>query len=61
MGPCAQCGATDSLEAHHLVPRCNGGGNGDTQILCHRCHSLPLRQAQGSGQRVELHRQAGVV
>jgi len=45
-GACAQCGSTENLELHHLVPRCNGGGDGETEVLCHRCH-------------VRLHAEAG--
>lgn len=45
-GACARCGSTESLELHHVVPRCNGGENGETEVLCHRCH-------------VQLHSQAG--
>ena len=46
MPTCARCSATERLEIHHVVPRCNGGGDGATQVLCHDCH-------------VRLHAEAG--
>jgi general stress protein YciG len=42
----ALCPATERLETHHVTPRCNGGGDGETQLLCHDCH-------------VRLHAEAG--
>lgn len=35
---CARCGSTEDLELHHVTPRCEGGENGDTEILCRLCH-----------------------
>jgi len=35
---CARCSTTSNLETHHVVPRSNGGGDGETQVLCHDCH-----------------------
>jgi len=46
MPQCARCATTANLETHHVVPRCNGGGDGATQVLCHDCH-------------VRLHAEAG--
>ena len=46
MRSCAHCGSTDNLEIHHLVYRCNGGGDGETETLCRSCH-------------VALHRERG--
>lgn len=46
MPTCARCAATERLEIHHVVPCCNGGADGATQVLCHDCH-------------VRLHAEAG--
>ena len=46
MPSCARCATTANLEIHHVVPRCHGGENGATQVLCHDCH-------------VQLHAEAG--
>ncbi len=46
MPTCALCGTSERLETHHLVPRCDGGADGVTQVLCHDCH-------------VRLHAEAG--
>jgi general stress protein YciG len=46
MRRCARCAATTNLEIHHVVPRCNGGGDGATQALCHDCH-VRLHAAAG--------------
>lgn len=37
---CAVCGAAESLEQHHFVPRAVGGGDEDSNMLtlCSRCH-----------------------
>jgi hypothetical protein len=37
---CQNCRATDALEAHHIVPRKNGGRDCQTNIvlLCSDCH-----------------------
>lgn len=39
---CVKCGSTQSLLAHHILPRADGGlntlNNGETQ--CARCHKL---------------------
>lgn len=35
---CARCSTPFNLETHHVVPRCHGGANGATQVLCHDCH-----------------------
>lgn len=45
---CIRCNTTETLERHHKVYRCNGGGNGDDniEILCRDCH-------------VRLHQEAG--
>lgn len=32
MPTCARCSTTANLETHHVVPRCNGGANGATQV-----------------------------
>lgn len=36
------CRATRFLEVHHVVPRSNGGGNGEANLvtLCSRCHGF---------------------
>lgn len=46
MPQCARCATPFNLETHHIVPRCQGGENGATQVLCHDCH-------------VRLHAEAG--
>ncbi len=38
MESCFECGSTDDLHAHHVVPRSLGGKN--TVPLCGRCHGL---------------------
>ena len=37
---CYNCGSTDSIEYHHVVPVCVGGKNVITNVvpLCHACH-----------------------
>lgn len=37
---CANCGATENIEYHHIVPLFVGGKEIDSNIvpLCHRCH-----------------------
>ena len=37
---CYNCGSTDCVEYHHIVPLANGGTNTIKNIvpLCHRCH-----------------------
>lgn len=37
---CVQCGATKKLEAHHIIPRDDGGEDTleNMAILCHSCH-----------------------
>lgn len=35
---CFECGSSDSLHAHHVVPRSKGGTR--TVMLCERCHGL---------------------
>jgi hypothetical protein len=38
---CVNCGATDSLEAHHIIPRCEGGPDTlkNMATLCSECHT----------------------
>lgn len=36
---CYVCGAEDSVEEHHLIPRARGGTKGWTIQLCAVCHS----------------------
>lgn len=40
-GRCANCGAVDGLEIHHIVPLSKGGTNTKTNIvtLCWKCHA----------------------
>lgn len=37
---CVQCGTTEKLEAHHIIPRNDGGEDTleNMAILCHSCH-----------------------
>ena len=37
---CTVCGATRSLEVHHIVPRADGGSNDPSNLvtLCADCH-----------------------
>ena len=37
---CVNCGSTDGIEYHHIVPLFVGGQENETNIvpLCHRCH-----------------------
>lgn len=37
---CAACGSTEGLEHHHILPRSEGGGDEDTNMvtLCFGCH-----------------------
>lgn len=37
---CVNCGATDNIQFHHIVPLSNGGTNRETNIvpLCATCH-----------------------
>ena len=37
---CANCGSTEAIEYHHIVPLLLGGTNNVTNIvpLCHKCH-----------------------
>jgi hypothetical protein len=37
---CAACGATEDLDLHHLMPRCLGGSDDETNLLtlCRSCH-----------------------
>jgi hypothetical protein len=46
MPTCALCPTSENLETHHVTPRCRGGGDGETWVLCHDCH-------------VRLHAEAG--
>lgn len=38
--PCARCGATGSVELHHMIPLFLGGSNDDANLiwLCKECH-----------------------
>ena len=40
-GKCAKCGATESLEVHHVKHRADGGTDDDDNLitLCARCHA----------------------
>lgn len=35
---CFECGSTNNLHDHHVVPRCRGGTK--TILVCEKCHSL---------------------
>lgn len=37
---CVNCGATEDIDMHHIVPLSQGGGNhlGNIVYLCRRCH-----------------------
>jgi hypothetical protein len=39
---CCACGGRDALEQHHLLPRCLGGPDDETNLLtlCNTCHGL---------------------
>jgi 5-methylcytosine-specific restriction endonuclease McrA len=39
-GACVQCGATGRLQAHHIVPRVEGGPDtpGNLEVRCVACH-----------------------
>lgn len=41
-GECLDCGATEGLEVHHIIPRARGGKNviGNGMVLCRPCHEL---------------------
>ncbi|MDZ7703141.1 MAG: hypothetical protein U5L04_01485 [Trueperaceae bacterium] len=38
MSTCFECGSTDNLHEHHVVPQ--GRGGTATVPLCHKCHAL---------------------
>jgi len=38
MSKCFECGSTDNIHQHHVVPRIKGGNK--TVPLCETCHSL---------------------
>lgn len=47
---CAECGGTDSLHVHHLVPRALGGPDEPSNliVLCEGCHAARHTALQGS-------------
>ena len=38
LGVCWVCDSTDTLEAHHCIPRCYGGEWGPQVVICAVCH-----------------------
>lgn len=44
-GECWLCSTKDSLEDHHIIPRCNGGENGPQVTLCGVCHAAIHKMA----------------
>ena len=49
---CAECGATQDLQVHHIVPVSVGGGDNqrNLQVLCDKCH----RRAHGKPPKGEM-------
>jgi 5-methylcytosine-specific restriction endonuclease McrA len=48
---CAACGATDTLQHHHIVPRSEGGGDDPINLvtLCTPCHhKIHSRRVNGT-------------